>query len=33
MPIYNLLDYTINYEKQQNVCGITIEMNGLPMMR
>ena len=27
MPMYNLLEYSKNYKKQQEVCGITIEMN------
>ena len=27
MPIYNLLEYSKNTEKQQEVCGIIIEMN------
>ena len=27
MPMYNLLEYSKNYKKQQEVCGIIIEMN------
>ena len=27
MPMYNLLEYSKNYKKQQGVCGIMIEMN------
>ena len=27
MPMYNLLEYSKNYKKQQEACGITIEMN------
>ena len=27
MPIYNLFEYSKNYRKQQEVCGIIIEMN------
>ena len=27
MPLYNLLEYSKNYKKQQEACGITIEMN------
>ena len=27
MPMYNLLKYSKNYRKQQEVCGIIIEMN------
>ena len=27
MPIYNLLEYSKNYKKQQVVCGIIIKMN------
>ena len=27
MPIYNLLEYSKNYKKQQEVCGIIIETN------
>ena len=27
MPIYNLLDYSKNYRKTTEVCGIIIEMN------
>ena len=27
MPMYNLLEYSKNYKKQQVVCGIIIEMN------
>ena len=27
MPLYNLLEYSKNYEKQQVVCGIITEMN------
>ena len=27
MPMYNLLEYSKNYKKQQDVYGITIEMN------
>ena len=26
MPMYNLLEYSKNYKKQQEVCGIIIEM-------
>ena len=29
MPMYNLLEYSKNYKKQQDVCGIIIEMNQL----
>ena len=29
MPMYNLLEYSKNYKKQQVVCGIIIEMNQL----
>ena len=27
MPMYNLHEYSKNYKKQQEVCGIIIEMN------
>ena len=27
MPMYDLLEYSKNYKKQQEVCGIIIEMN------
>ena len=27
MPMYNLLEYSKNYKKQQVVCGIITEMN------
>ena len=27
MPMYNLLEYSKNYKKQQVVCGIIIKMN------
>ena len=27
MPTYNLLEYSKKYKKQQEVCGIIIEMN------
>ena len=27
MLMYNLLEYSKNYKKQQEACGITIEMN------
>ena len=27
MPMYNLLEYSKNYKKQQEICGITIEMS------
>ena len=27
IPMYNLLEYSINYKKRQVVCGIIIEMN------
>ena len=27
MPMYNLLEYSKNYKKQQVVYGVTIEMN------
>ena len=27
MPMYNLLEYSKSYKKQQEACGITIEMN------
>ena len=27
MPMYNLLEYSKNYNKTQEVCGIIIEMN------
>ena len=27
MPMYNLLEYSKNYKKQQEDCGIIIEMN------
>ena len=27
MLMYNLLEYSKNYKKQQEVCGTTVEMN------
>ena len=27
MPMYNFLEYSKNYRKQQEICGIIIEMN------
>ena len=27
MPMYNVLDYSKNYRKKQEVCGIITEMN------
>ena len=29
MPIYNLIEYSKNYSKYQEVCDNTIEMNQL----